>query len=361
MIKIFLLLTFVFIIGCEDKVTEPTTKYVTTPSICPPSNPETEPSNINFSGLKEVSEITKTAAKLSWEHKDGISHYSVLEVGKRDRKIVSIVSGPNNNYRLKGLLPDTQYTFLIRAMDLAGHIDTNTSAITFRTLPWPNFSNQRSLQLNGAQNISLASSDKFNIHNDFTVTLWIKTPNESHSDSRLITFHKGDLASSAFSLGLKGKFVKIHYTDKEGNLKSISENFEYYDGAWHQLVVSHNGKYITLFINGKRVLRTKDNISSFGKHPASIGSYTGIQKAYSGKIDEVAIFNSNFNNRQVTELFNSGIPMDFRSHSKGSKLIHWYQLGDQASDSATNIEDNIGELNGIPMNISTSDFSNDSP
>jgi hypothetical protein len=345
-------------LSCEDKVSEPTTTYVTTPSICPPSHPESEPSQIQFTGAKEVTDITKTSAKIHWDHVQGISSYHIILISSTERKIIKTLGAPKKSFKISALTPDTEYNYLVRAMDTRGHLDTNTEVLTFKTLPWPNYTNQKSLRLNSSQSISLGSSSSLPLIDKFTFSIWAKTSVSATSDSRIFTAHEGDFASTAISIGVQGDKVKVFYRDEDGNLKNYSEVFAYDDGNWHQYVITYNKRFISLYIDGNRLLRKKFKVRTIGSHPAFIGSYSGIQKGFSGKVDEAAFFKTDFNQREINELYNTA---DLKAHPEAANLAHWYQFGDDSSDSILNIEDVIGGLSGSPLNITQGDFVLDSP
>lgn len=349
---------FIALLSCEDKVSEPTTTYVSTPSICPPSHPEAEPSRIGFSGAKSISNITKTSANINWDHVEGVSSYHIIRVSSTDREIVKTLLAPKINFKLTALTPDTEYKFLVRAMDRNGHIDINTEILSFKTLPWPNYTNQKAIQLNGSQSISLGSSSNFALTENFTISLWAKTSLKSTSESRLLTIHQGDFASTAVSISFLNDKVQLLTRDSSGELKVTNKSFPYEDGVWHQYSLIYNKKYISLYIDGNRIIRKKAQIDTLGRHPFFVGSYTGIQKGFIGKVDELGIFATVFSKRDIQELI---VTQDLRAHSKAQSLKHWYQFGDNTSDSPSNLEDVIGGLTGSPINLTSDDFTLDSP
>ena len=357
--KYFILsLLFIIFISCEDKVSEPTTTYVSTPSACPPANPETEPSQISFFGIKEITNITKTSAKIHWDHVQGVSSYHVILVSSTERKVIKTLNAPQNIFKLTALTPDTEYRYLVRAMDTSGHLDVNKEISSFRTLPWPNYTNQKALQFNGSQSISLGRSEDFLLMENFTLSIWAKTSERSNADSRLFTAHKGDFAATALSIALQGDRVKVFYRDSAGVLKNHSKIFSYDDGNWHQYTLTYNKTFITLYVDGQKLFKKKSKITGLGSHPAFIASYSGIQKGFSGKIDEFGLYKTSFNQSDINELYNTS---DLRAHTQADKLAHWYQFGDDPSDSFSNIEDVIGGFSGKPLNITQSDFTIDSP
>lgn len=352
---IFLICISFLTIGCEDKITEPNTKYINQSSICPITNPESEPSSINFKGISDITNISTTSATLHWEHLSGIHLYNIILITHLERRIIkTILSTDTDNtthpsYQLNGLLPNTEYQFLIRATDKSGFSDVNTNVSKFKTLPWPNFSNQRSIELNGSQNITLAASDKYLLGDNFAVSLWFKTShqNDERNATRLITFHASNNNSkTALSIAVKDKNIQLKYIDQNLKPKTKSFEFDYHDNQWHHLVLSSTHKVLRVYIDKTKVIQQKVKLIKFGSHPASIGSRSGIWNGFVGRIDEVAMYNTSFNPHHVKELYNNGTSIDHQLHSRAKNLIHWYQLGDQANDSEKNIVDVIGDLSG---------------
>lgn len=356
-------LVFLVLTGCEDKINEPETSIVTRPAICAPENPETQPSKFTFKGIQSVTGIQKTSANINWEPVQGFVAYHIIQITPATRKVLETVTDSSlNTFKLKGLMPNSEYTLMIRALDSSGFLETNTKTVSFKTLPWPNYANLKSLRFNGQQSINLGASKNFKLGKNFTLSLWAKTNQKQDEDGRLITFHYGSKAGSWLSLGLSKEALEVHYRNEDDENRQFRHNFNYYSEVWHNYNITYDGQFLVVSIDGNQAFRLKDVLKPMlGRHPARIGSYTGTQRGFSGNIDEVAIFNKTFTPDETSELFNQGQSMDLKNHSQGSALIHWYQMGDAGSDDAGNIEDIIGKLNGAPLNIRDSDFSHDSP
>ena len=359
--KLIYLLTFIFIgTACEDRVTQPTIKYRSTPPISTEPNPETEPSQFRFDGLETVRSVTRTSASLHWKHVDGFHQYHIIQVSDLERKIVATVPAPTQLFKLTGLSPDTNYTFMIRAIDRSGYLDANIVTKTFRTDPWPNFNNQISLSFNSSQNVSFGPSKDYYFQGQFTVSTWFKTSNQVN-DMRLFTFHRGIGAGSALGVAFKGDTLQIIYTNDKNEVKAVKNQFQYYDNKWHHIAVTVNNGIVFVMLNGEEFIKINENLAKFGQQPLSLGSLAQIQKGFIGKIDEFALFNKYFSYKELLELYNQGQSMDLRVHSRINNLKHWYQLGDQASDNESIIKDVIGNSNGTPLNIELENFTFDSP
>ena len=348
----------IFILSCEDNVTEPTTTFVDRPTICPEIPDANTPSPFKFEGILEVQNISKTTATLKWNDSSDFIHYTLFKIQKFEKTYITTILSPNDSYELTGLTPDTEYSFILRAMDKNGKIDFNEKVMTFKTLPWPNFINQKSITLNGAQSLSLAS---FPVNQDISFSIWAKSSTEFSNDKRLITLHKGLVAGSTLSLGFKDKNVILFYQNESGKLKSIGKEFIYNDNLWHQYILSLKNKTLTIYIDGIQFFKKKINLNTTLDSPLYIGAYAGIQKAFIGNIDELAIFNSSLSASQVAELYNDGRSQDLKIISFNQLGLHWFQFGDHHTDSGSSIQDNFGNAQLSGLNLNPESINLDSP
>ncbi|MBT4791489.1 MAG: hypothetical protein HON90_07955 [Halobacteriovoraceae bacterium] len=349
------------LLGCEDKVIEPTTTYVTTPAACPPTNPELKPSPINFDGLDEITNITSTSLRLNWKPREGLQFYYIILIAENDRKIIKTLEAEDSSWKISGLSPDTEYSYLVRSLDTKGYLDQNNNVRTVKTHPWPTYTNRVSLNLNGSQSIQLAPSQQYDLKEVYTASIWFKTNTKSSpSDTRLFTFHKDSkqIASTALSVGFENDTIQVQINGIEIIRGKV---VAYADNKWHQIALVVNKRKISLYMDGKKLLKFRAKIPAFGTHPASLGSLTGIRKAFIGHIDEFSLFTKDFSPSEIKELFKNGDTFDLKSHSQAKYLLHWYRLGDSRFDSIKNIEDIITGLNGAPGGITESDFSTDVP
>lgn len=357
-----LALILLFIFGCEDQVSENTVEYIDRPTACPPGNPENEESEFQFAGIQKITDVNRTSATVHWEANSNFNQYFIISVTPSSRKVIKTVDGKDSITTVKGLVPNTNYTLMVRGIDGSGFLETNSQKISFKTLPWPNYANLKSLRFNGAQAVTLGESKNFELTESFTISFWLKDSIASIGDERVFTIHHGNKAGSLLSIGVDQDKLKLFYRDKNQNLREFAHSFDYANSVWHHIAVVYDKTYLYTYLDGQLAFKIKDQLSQQkGKHPAHIGSYSGIQKGLSASLDEFGFYQKYFNSLDVEELFNQGKANDLRDHTYGLTLAHWYRFGDHAQDSESNIEDTIGNLNGSPFNINIGDFSNDSP
>lgn len=107
----------------------------------------TDPTPPTFAGLADITLITTTSMRLSWQAAtDDVTPQSKIQY----LIYVSTVSGGQNfaspnfttatgatSFDVTGLNPDTTYFFVVRAMDERGNLDTNTAEKSAKTLALP--------------------------------------------------------------------------------------------------------------------------------------------------------------------------------------------------------------------------------
>lgn len=350
------------IVSCEDQLTKTDVVYRDTLSVCPGVNPEAEPSKFNFSGIEAVTNITETNATVTWQHVDGMIQYHIISLTDSSREVLQTINAPTNQFELKTLTPNTDYNLMVRAFDNEGRIDHNVQVISFKTLPWPNYTNTVSMNFNSSQSINLGSSSKYFPNTRFTISSWYKLKNlKDMTDQRLFTFHRSNSAGSAVSLNLTMDQIVLKFSDSDNKLKQAEAIVDHNDNSWHHIAVGYNGSGFKVYLDGLTIMSVPTTFSGFGDFPAYIASYVGYQKGFSGLIDEFAIFNDFLSPASVSEIYNSSEASDLRNHSRAEKLSTWYRMGDHNLDNKDHIEDIIGTNHALPFNIENTDFVSSSP
>lgn len=352
---IIFLLCLLSLVSCKDKVTSNNIVERTT------NNGQQDPGDRNpndispypFAGVKSIDEINQTNAKLHWDLNDHAASYHVFLIV--DNELVHQISlnHPKNNIVIKDLSADSNYEVLIRMMDKQGRLDNNQNSLSFKTSKWPPFVNTKSVFFNGSQGLQLGASDTMISNDRYTISLWFKT-NQSQVDKKLITFHSDYSASTAVNFTLNNSSLSYQYKDSFAQIKSIDLSINYADSNWHHVVASFNGKWHTLYLNGKRMSSIEDTFYGFGSHFASIGSFTGMQKGFTGLIDEVSIWNSAIGKGDIEDIYNNHSPFDLKQHRRIGVLKAWYRMGDLQNDTGTKILDVLGNFDASSSQLNQS-------
>lgn len=356
--KILVILSLLaFMIGCEDQLIKGETKVERVENLCPETSPETEPSEVAFAGINEVTNITQTSVTLNWLHQSGLNHYNIISYSTTGRKLIKRVNAPKTKVVINNLTPDTEYQFLVRAMDEKGYIDANTNIVTVRTNPWPTYLNQKSISFNGNQSINIGASSNFKTSKNLSVAMWIKPDlTNVSSEVRLATFHSGPNAGTAVSLGITKTKIVFNYRDLTNQLNTFEKEVSLDDNSWHHIATTIDATSAKIYVDGQSIAIIRAQIVEFGAHAAHLGAYTGSQKGFVGLMDEVSIFSAYLSNSEVAALNSSKASQDPRDFVSSNKLLSWYRMGDSNDDSAANIDDITGANNGSPLNMTRANF-----
>jgi hypothetical protein len=251
-------------------------------------------------------------------------------------------------------------------MDKQGRLDQNNVKLLINTTQWPIYSNGKSVLFNGSQSISLGASNKLINNNRYTISLWFKT-STNQSDARIINFHSRSSAQSAVNFNVNGTNIALGFRDSANVYKKLEISFPYFDGKWHHMAATFNGRWHNVYIDGVKEISVEDSFIGLGSHPATIGAYTGIQQGFTGNIDEVSVWRSAIGVKDIQNIWNNGAPFDIRQHKRHGVLRAYYRMGDHISDSETYIKDVFDadfrstDFYGTPLGLTPSSFVLDTP
>jgi len=129
--------------------------------------------------------------------------------------------------------------------------------------------------------------------------------------------------------------------------------------TWYNMVITYNGGNAPSSTRCKLYINEVEQTNGGFTGPTSLYSPTSnftIGKRndlgwgeITGNFDEFAIFDTELNQTEVTEIYNSGTPNDLATHSKSDDLKHWWRMGDKVVSFPT-IPDQAGSNNGTAYN-----------
>lgn len=165
-------------------------------------------------------------------------------------------------------------------------------------------------------------------NNSRSISLWFYTSNSSshnmcgYGAASQVSGHNGfDI------LTYTGNYVGIHLFGT-----AIIAGGTYNLNAWNHYVITYDGTTLQGYLNGVAVdSNNTEVVNTLSTNDFIIGEgvYTGFN-GFSGKIDEVGIWNTNLSAPQVSEIYNAtstGKTADLSTIS-GSNLKYWNRLGD---------------------------------
>ena len=142
--------------------------------------------------------------------------------------------------------------------------------------------------------------------------------------------------------------------------KDTSLNVTFANDTWYHIVITYNGatsgtsNKCNLYIDGVKETNTQGaNVTSlpssttnfqFGRLQSAASSFNNY---FDGHVDEVAWFDIELNQSQVTALYNSGVPTDLTDHTG---LTDWWKCGDDDSGTGTALTAAVGGVDGTLTN-----------
>lgn len=361
---IVLISSFAFT-SCKDTVTQTNpveTTVITSPSTGDDAGSGDHISSIIFKGIDQIVDVKQKEIKVLWTPVQGAGSYQVFFITETGIELQQTYNHPKNNAVIRNLEPDTEYQILVRMMDIEGKIDINDNRLSARTNLLPDYNNNKSVLFSGSQGISLAPSNQMITNGFVTLSLWFKTSTKQEgSEARLISLHSDVTASTVLAIGLEDTNLFALYKNSNNEILRMNFEFSYDDGVWHHIALTYNHTWYTMYIDGTRVKSAKDSNLGYGEHPVSIGSYSGMQKSFTGLIDEVSIWSSALGKKDIQSIYNNGSPIDLKQHIRVPALQAWYRLGDDENDSVFSIQDQMNQFHGTPIGIRDSDFVIDTP
>ncbi|MEK3913422.1 S-layer homology domain-containing protein [Paenibacillus sp. FSL H7-0331] len=178
--------------------------------------PDTLPPTWASHPLLAVSDVDQTSAKLTWtsaEDNVGVTGYTIFQRGNQDTNIASL--GNQLSYNLTGLIPNTSYTYSLKAVDASGNWSEYGSSLTFQTLSvpqdldaptWPKDSTLTSSNISsrGATLSWTAAEDHNGVTNYKLFSVSGSTYAEIGSTSNMLTYNlTGLMPNSTYTFTIK--------------------------------------------------------------------------------------------------------------------------------------------------------------
>ena len=246
-----------------------------------------------------------------------------------------------------------------------GNNGTMTNFSTFST-DVPKF-NTKSIALDGVDDyINVADNSNLSFGNGttdspFSISGWIKM--DDISGFRLLNKYVGSTYEYSFGTGAAGN-LQLYLLDSSSQYRARLQSTFLNTGQWYHIASTYDGRGginaqdgIKIYVDGVRVDDTSVSVGSYiAMTNTTVPVYIGkLNTSYTdGNIDEVAIFNSELSQSDITSIYNGGTPNDISSLSP----LSWWRCGD--GDTSPILTDNGSGVNdGTMANFTT--FSTDVP
>ena len=185
------------------------------------------------------------------------------------------------------------------------------------------------LSFNGSSDkITISSTTPFKFSGDFGISLWFYWNGTATNYQNFIGASTGFNSNSAFlrvwgsnAGGLLGGHVGIGNPthDSGSSVYSVSTVSS---GAWHNVVATRNSGVIKLYIDGSlsKTGSTDNSIYDFSQGGTTIGDspWDGANGWYSGKLDDIRLYNRGLVQSDVTKLNNLTPPSVFNIQQTGA-------------------------------------------
>ncbi len=224
------------------------------------------------------------------------------------------------------------YTITYDTTSSGSSVCPNTSTQTVE-IALAGIANNYSMNFDIGSYIDFEAGNTFDFNtNDFSVSFWMKKDGATGSYQPLIDF--GGYSQSPYNQGstiYSNTSNKIHIYNRSQYLNWLSTITSTSTG-WNHICIVRNGANLILYISNSteqvsETLATNVSSITFG---GSNRSRIGGPNSWSGKIDEVAVWNTALTSTQVSEIYSAtgtNLTKDLTTVS-GSNLIYWNRMGD---------------------------------
>jgi hypothetical protein len=144
----------------------------------------------------------------------------------------------------------------------------------------------------------------------FSVAAWFKTSNDYKSDAFIVN-KAGSNGHLNYGIWMtSAEKIQAGFETSGGKPMYATSPLSYSDGKWHYAVVTYDGSFVNLYVDGKQVATkpasgTPDN---GGNDPVRVGANSGsLDDYFVGEVDEVRVWNNALTTQQVFDASNGSI------------------------------------------------------
>jgi hypothetical protein len=236
------------------------------------------------------------------------------------------------------------------------------------------FRNRYSLAFDGSNEVVDCGGDSeghdFDLTDEITISCWMKTSGAVSTYENIVV-KRNTNANAGWGLGFgnNGSWSPILYSGGWVTPYDI-DNCD--DQNWHHLVVSFKDSGDDTIIKGYTDGSASTSVTASGKQVTSQtaasfiigGNGAGGSYNFTGNIDDVALWDAQLSDADVTKIYNSGVPIDLTLKAsydtdRTSNLKGYWRFetgsGSTAVDSSGNSHD------GTLTNMESGDWSTDVP
>jgi len=201
------------------------------------------------------------------------------------------------------------------------------------------FSNEASVSFDGSDDVCVIGTgfeSSLNSASALTISLWAKL-----NSNKGVLFGAGTATNNG--IWFLPYDSSTHYFAVRNSSSAAISYSAPSTGSWHHICGVLNGASSAVYVDGSSVATdTLPSMASDGGSDPMIGDLTGAWFPWSGGavdglIDEVAVFGSALSASVVSDIYNSGTPVDLGSGGLDLSPLGWWRMGDVCGSSGTNI------------------------
>ena len=178
------------------------------PPVITPISEDKCDNNIQYAGIKDVSDITDNSAKISWHVDANTIGYTLFRVTPDKFEVVANLKADQNEFQIKNLSEETDYEFIIRTTNVLGAYDCNENSFLFRTTDKQTFTSCQEIHLyyQGAKPSSIYEIDSDSAGPNEPFTVYCDMDNNAGGWTRVFThntsagFFKDDAEATEHNL-----------------------------------------------------------------------------------------------------------------------------------------------------------------
>tara|TARA_B100001564_G_scaffold355530_1_gene368020 strand:+ start:1631 stop:2755 length:1125 start_codon:yes stop_codon:yes gene_type:complete len=183
-----------------------------------------------------------------------------------------------------------------------------------------------------------ANTPSLNLTDDFTLSIWVKAyiadpPDDSKifdnatGGNGFLLYHD-DIGSGKWNFELRNS------TGPGSGVYRIRSTSTPVPNAWTHLAGTFKNGTGKIYVNGVLETTTNIGIATIGQNTSAevrIGANDsgaiGSIQAYSGSLQNCSLWNTEFSQSDIDELYNGGVPEDLNNHTKSANGVSWWQIG----------------------------------
>jgi len=236
------------------------------------------------------------------------------------------------------------------------------------------FSNTKSVSFGGTNEYyRVADHATFDITANLTLSAWVKgagsgdgagilSKDDYGANQRSYDLFKDVSSPSKISAAVSADGTAVKY---------LQSSITAFDNTWHHVAMTFSSNTVKIYVDGTLdpspvtiVANTVNSIHS-GSADVTIGTIlnSNVPSTYTfvGNIDEPSIWNATLTLAEIQEIYNSGDAANLLTHSKAANLVWWVRMGDDAGDSNTALNDQVGSNDAVGNNLESGDVVTDAP